>query len=342
MRSHSLHGALWGSTTMKTPVAFLIFNRPDVTRVVFEAIAQAKPRTLLVVADGPRGDRPGEAEKCALTRAIIDDVNWECDVLTNYSAVNMGCGQRVSSGITWVFEQVQEAIILEDDCVPHPSFFPFCEALLAKYRDDPRVMMISGDCFLPDGYRPQYSYFFNRNMGMWGWATWCRAWQHQDLSLRRWPKLRETDWLEKTLQDRVAARAWKPIFDKAHEGRVDTWDFHWTFSMWSQDGLCASPCVNLVSNVGFGPEATHTKGSKNSLAALPVEEMVFPLRHPPSVLHDRKADRAVFRKAFAPQMLPPPQPLLQRMQKTFWAGLPRPVKQLLAKVGIVNGHGGLP
>ncbi len=326
---------------MNTPIAFLIFNRPEVTRVVFAAIARAKPEKLLVVADGPRTDRPGEAEKCTLTRAIIDQVNWECDVQTNYSPVNLGCGRRVSTGISWVFEQVQEAIILEDDCVPHPSFFPFCEELLARYRDNKRVTMISGDCFLPSDYRTVYSYFFNRNMGMWGWATWCRAWQHHDVFLRRWPELRETDWLRDVLKDPVAARAWKPIFDKAHAGRVDTWDFHWTFSMWSHDGLCASPGVNLVSNIGFGPDATHTKMDKSSLSALPVEEMVFPLRHPPSVSHDHEADRAVFRRAFGPQMPATPSPLLHRIQRRFWAGLPRPVRQLLERVGIVNGAGGL-
>jgi hypothetical protein len=129
---------------LKTPVALIIFKRPDTTERVFETIRQAKPPKLLVVADGPRTDQPGEAEKCAATRAIIDRVDWDCEVLKNYSDSNLGCGLRPATGISWVFEQVEEAIVLEDDCVPHPTFFRFCEELLEYYRHDERIMSISG------------------------------------------------------------------------------------------------------------------------------------------------------------------------------------------------------
>ena len=119
---------------LNTPVAFLIFNRPHTTQRVFAEIAKARPPKLLVVADGPRNDRPGEAELCAQTRAIIDQVDWDCEVLTHYADKNMGCKKRIASGIDWVFTQVEEAIILEDDCLPEASFFQFCEENLAPAR----------------------------------------------------------------------------------------------------------------------------------------------------------------------------------------------------------------
>jgi hypothetical protein len=160
---------------VNTPIAFFIFNRPDTTARVFEAIRQAQPSKLLVVADGPRSTRPGEAEKCAATRAIIDQVDWECEVLTNYSDVNLGCRHRVSSGLDWVFEQVEEAIILEDDCLPHPTFFRFCEELLEWYRHDHRIVAISGDNFQNGHQSGEFSYYFSRYVHIWGWATWRRG-----------------------------------------------------------------------------------------------------------------------------------------------------------------------
>ena len=152
---------------LTTPVVFIIFNRPDTTAKVFEAIRQAKPPKLLVIADGARIDKPGEAEKCAAARAIINQVDWQCEVLTNYSNVNLGCRKRVSSGLDWVFEQVEEAIVLEDDCLPHPSFFQYCQELLEKYRDDERIMMISGDNFQFGNETTEYSYYFSRYGHCW-------------------------------------------------------------------------------------------------------------------------------------------------------------------------------
>src|SRR5665648_587346 len=163
---------------LKTPVAFIIFNRPETTRRVFAEIAKARPTKLLVIADGPRATHPDDAEKCAVVRAIIDGVDWDCEVLKNYSDVNLGCKRRVSSGLDWVFDTVEEAIILEDDCLPHPTFFRFCEEMLAKYRDDKRIAMISGDNFQFGKKRTEYSYYFSRYTHIWGWASWRRAWDN--------------------------------------------------------------------------------------------------------------------------------------------------------------------
>ena len=176
---------------MKTPVAFIIFNRPDTTKRVFEAIRQAKPPKLFVIADGSRSDRLGEAEKCAATRAIIDGVDWECEILTNYSDVNLGCKIRVSSGLDWVFSEVEEAIILEDDCLPHPSFFAFCEELLEKYRNDSRIMQICGSNVLKDQVNIDDSYYFSKYGPIWGWASWRRAWQEYDVDMKLWAEVKK-------------------------------------------------------------------------------------------------------------------------------------------------------
>ncbi|WP_170190187.1 glycosyltransferase, partial [Geitlerinema sp. P-1104] len=274
--------------TLQTPVILLIFNRPDTTRQVFEAIRQAQPPQLLVIADGPRPERPGEADQCAAARSIIDRVDWDCQVFKHYSDSNLGCRQRVSSGLTWAFNTVEEAIVLEDDCLPHPSFFRFCQELLEKYRDEPRVMSISGDNFQFGQRRTPYSYYFSRYNHIWGWASWRRAWQQYDLSMKAWPKLRSSDWLQNKLQHPQVAQYWSRIFDMAYQG-FDTWDYAWLFACWYHEGLIALPEVNLVSNIGFNDQATHTK-AKSPFANMPTQELEFPLRHPVTLNAEIQAD----------------------------------------------------
>ncbi len=277
---------------LSTPVAFFIFNRPEPTRRVFAEISRARPRRLLVVADGPRNE--SEAERCAETRAIVSEINWDCEVLTNFSDANMGCKRRVSSGINWVFEQAEAAIILEDDCIPHPSFFPYCEELLARYADDERVPMICGSSFHHERVVTSDSYYFSRFGHIWGWASWRRAWKNYDVTIRRWPALRETSWLLDILGDAVAANYWRDVFDKTHAGEIDTWDYQWFFSWWSQNGLAVIPSVNLISNVGFGDDATHTHTAVNTMAHRPTAEMTFPLRHPTDMVRNRETDLYAF------------------------------------------------
>ncbi|GCL47360.1 glycosyltransferase family 2 protein [Microcystis aeruginosa] len=283
---------------LTTPVAFLIFNRPDTTARVFEAIRQAKPPKLLVVADGPRPDRPDDIEKCKAARAIIEGVDWDCEVLTNYSEVNLGCGKRPATGITWVFEQVEEAIIFEDDCLPHPTFFRFCEELLSYYRHDERIMVISGNNFQFGRSRTDYSYYFSRYNHIWGWASWRRAWKYFDYDLKLWPKIRKENWLTSILENRKVVKYWTKNFQRTYEGDPTVWDYRWTFACWIQNGLTILPNVNLVSNIGFGEDATHTIGSKSRVANLPVKEMNFPLKHPLFLLRHVEADYLTYRNLF--------------------------------------------
>jgi hypothetical protein len=274
---------------MQTPVAFIIFNRPDTTSRVFEAIRQAKPPLLLVIADGARSSKPGEAAKCAATRAIIDRVDWDCEVRTNYSDVNLGCGKRVSSGLDWVFQEVEEAIILEDDCLPHFTFFQFCEELLAYYRNDTRIMAISGNNFQRGKKYSDDSYYFSRYNHVWGWASWRRAWQHYDFTISKWPQVRDEGWLNSVLEDRHSIRDWSIEFEQMYKGEKDTWDYQWTFACWIQNGLTILPEVNLISNIGFNADATHT--TKDSpFANQALGSIDFPLSHPSFILRNTKAD----------------------------------------------------
>ena len=282
----------------------MVFNRPRLTEVVFSAIAKVQPRQLLIVADGPREDVPDDADKCARVRAIVERIDWPCEVLRNYSETNLGCKRRISTGLDWVFETVEEAIILEDDCLPDPAFFSFCEQLLDRYRYDERVLMISGDNFQFGRKVTSYSYYFSRYTHIWGWASWGRAWEHYDVEMGLWPLLRGTGWLVDALGDTEEARYWENIFERTHKGLVNTWDYQWVFACWSQNGLSIMPAVNLVSNIGFGRDAVHTTGSDSPMSNLPVEELRFPLQHPPYVVPSVAADRFTFASVLTPRRGP--------------------------------------
>jgi len=310
----------------------MIFNRPDLTEHVFAAIAEARPRKLLVIADGPRPERAGEAEKCAAARAIVERVDWECDVLKNYSDINMGCARRPATGLRWVFEQVEEAIILEDDCVPHPTFFPFCEELLEKYRNDKRVMHISGNNFFFRQESMPFSYFFSRYCLSWGWATWRRAFQYYDPEIKLWPSVRNNSWLLDILGDPRAVDHWKNVYDLtlASMDNVNTWDFQWVFACWVQGGLSILPSANLVSNIGFRGDATHTKRMEDKCANFATTEMIFPLTHPACMMRDREIDELIFNQVVLP---PQPQPnLYARLRQKCAATLPTPLRKSISSL----------
>jgi hypothetical protein len=282
-----------------TPIVFLIFNRPDTTKVVFEAIRKARPKKLLVVADGWRKDRPNDYSRCQKAREIVDTVDWDCEVLRNYSDVNLGCKIRVSSGLSWVFEQVEEAIILEDDCVPDLSFFQFCEELLERYRYDERVMAISGDNFQFGDQRTAASYYFSRYPHCWGWATWRRAWQLYDVEMSLWPEIRDGGWMRDLFPDYFERQYWRRIFERTYLNRIDSWAFRWTFACWMSNGLAVLPQVNLVSNIGFAQVATHTKGSQNRFSNMPAHTIQFPLVHPKHLIRDTQADARTYQAMYS-------------------------------------------
>lgn len=278
-----------------TPVAFLIFNRPDLTQKVFEVIRKAKPKTLLVVADGPRFSE--EAEKCKAARAIVEQVDWDCKLLTNYSDANLGCRRRVSSGLDWVFSQVESAIILEDDCLPHPSFFAFCDTLLSRYWNDERVWVISGDNFQDGQWRGDGSYYFSRYNHCWGWATWRRAWKYYDGDLKGWADLKASELLSSIFEDPLECQYWSQIWETLYtKNQPDTWDYQWTFTCMSNGGLTILPNINLVSNIGFRTDGTHTR-NESSQANIPVAD-IGEIKHPSFVIRDSVADLYTFNHVF--------------------------------------------
>lgn len=260
------------------PVIFTIFDQFDRSMQVFETIRAAKPTQLLVIADGPRTDRPGEAERCAATRTIIDRVDWDCEVHTNFSETNMGARARISSGITWAFELVEKAIILEHDCVPSPSFFHYCAELLDRYENDERVMMIGGQNRLFGRADTSDSYYFSRYPHIWGWATWRRAWAKYDFKMTQWPEIRDRKLFDQYWSRMIDRYFWECAFQFTYDGKIDTWDYQWLYSIWANSGLCITPARNLVRNVGFHPDALHTTSCVYS--SLDAEELELPLTHP--------------------------------------------------------------
>jgi len=220
---------------------------------------------------------------------MVDRVDWDCEIRKNYSEVNLGCKKRLSSGLDWVFSEVKEAIILEDDCRPHPTFFRFCEELLQKYRDDDRIGHIGGVNFQFGRKRGPYSYYFSRYPHIWGWASWRRAWKGYDPSLTVWPKAKEEKRLRHFLGDRSLVGYWTRIFEKVYQQQIDTWDYQWVFHCWTQNRLAVIPNVNLISNLGFDTNATHTT-RRSKFNSMKTETMEFPLFHPPDIMRDASAD----------------------------------------------------
>lgn len=284
---------------MRTPILFLVFNRPDTTRDVFQAIRAARPPRLYIAADGARPDRSGERERSEEVRRTATAVDWPCEVRTLFRDRNLGCKLAVSGGISWFFEQEEEGIILEDDVLPDASFFPFCEELLDRYRFNPEIMMVSGDYFRGVDPGARASYFFSRYTHIWGWASWRRAWSRYDRDMKQWPALRNTDFLARVCDgDPGCSRHWTAAFDAVHAGQIDTWDYQWLFCSFVNSGLSVLPTRNLVRNIGFTGEATHTTDAAAWVGRLPVHSMDFPLRHPEGIKRDAASDRWVERNVF--------------------------------------------
>ena len=283
-------------TKITTPVALFIFNRPDTTKIVFEEIRKAEPDRFIVIADGPRRNVERDLELCKLTREITENVDWNCKVTRDYAVENYGLRKRVSSGLTQMFNSVDEAIILEDDCVPHQSFFPFCQELLERYRNEEKVMMISGNNFLGEFGQKEYSYHFSSFNHIWGWATWKRAWNLYDEQMNDWNDLKEGDFLINILQYDVSVKYYRTIFQEVYEDKINSWAYRWLYSMLRKDGLSIVPSKNLVTNLGFGNHATNTKGPGKRSLVYSSNEIVFPLIHPQNIERDEELDKILTMK----------------------------------------------
>jgi hypothetical protein len=284
-----VNGGTDNQGTIMPPLVYVIFNRPDLTRISFDLVRKARPEVMYVAADAPRPDRPGEDRLTREARRIADEIDWDCDVRRYYAEENMGCGRRISSVITAALEDFESVIVLEDDCIPDPSFFAFCEQLLDRFRDDQRIMAISGDNFQKGRRRTDASYYFSKYPHCWGWATWRRAWQHFSLEIPQWPEFRDSGGLHAYCDSPGELEHWTWQFDQVHQGNIDTWAFPWMLCCWLQHGLTVLPSVNLVSNLGFRADGTHTL-QKSPFAELPTESIDFK-KHPSTVYRHAEADR---------------------------------------------------
>ena len=274
---------------METPILFIIYNRPEPTREVFASIRAMKPKRLFIAADGPRSAQQGEVGCCLAARRVTENIDWPCEIFRKYEEKNLGCRVGVSSAINWFFDNVEQGIILEDDCLPSRSFFYFCEELLARYADEERAMMISGNNFIPDPIAAKFSYRFSNYAHIWGWATWRRAWQKYDQRMVSYPQFKKENLISNICSNKKEATYWVKLFDRVYDGKIDTWDAQWQYSIFKENGWCVVPKVNLVSNIGFGADATHTKIA-TAHSRLPILEM-GQLAHPPNIARDVEADR---------------------------------------------------
>lgn len=282
----------------RTPVVFFVYNRMSTTARVFEAIAAAQPSTLLIVADGPHPDRPDDARKCQEIRDLVTKPTWPCTVHLNLADTNLGFKKRIASGLQWAFELAEEAIVIEDDTLPAPDFFPFCDEMLARYRDDARVMMVTGCNFQFGRRRGDASYYFAHGVGTWGWASWRRAMQHFDPDLSTWGPEAGAEVLGRIWPIQEIADYWRDRINEAARGDVDAWDYQWAYSMWREGGLQLAPNSNLVTYIGCVSDTAHTTDPTAPFCNVPSKPLDAPLVHPADVQRNLAADLFEFYRTF--------------------------------------------
>lgn len=284
-------------SAFKTPILFLVFNRPESTNQVFKKIREAKPSRLYVAGDGARDTISNEQDKIQKVREIATKVDWPCKLHTLFRDRNLGCKKAVSEAITWFFENEKQGIILEDDCLPHLDFFNFCDDLLNRYADDERVSVITGNNFQTGNIRGDASYYFSKYNHCWGWASWRRAWQYYEGELNFWKEWSKSETWRKHTPNKIERNYWNNVFNLVHAKKVDSWAYPWTASVWHINGLTVTPNVNLVSNIGFGNDGTHTKSEQSKFSKISVKSLGT-LRHPSFIKRDFDADTYAFDNHF--------------------------------------------
>lgn len=234
------------------PVLLVTFNRPDTTKSVFEKLKELRPPKIYIYSDAPRIGNSLDQIRVEETRAIFKEINWDCEVYTSYQVKNLGCGRGVSHAINWVFEQEEMAIILEDDCVPHLSFFTFCQEMLLKYKEEERIMHIAGTRWNEEYNINDVDFFFSKIGHVWGWATWKRAWMKYDFQMHTWEGYKANGISNKLFNNRKIAKYWDGAFEYVYQQEEKhTWDYQWQFMLFANNGLAIVPKVNLISNIGI-------------------------------------------------------------------------------------------
>ncbi len=283
----------------KTPILLIIFNRPETTQRVFDIVKEYKPKMLFIAADGPRKSKIGEDVKCNEARKITENIDWPCKVKRLYQRNNLGCGVGPYKAISWFFKNVKEGIILEDDCLPDISFFQFCSEMLAKYRNIERIMHIGGNNFQKPYQQNAYTYYFSKYPQSWGWATWRRAWEHYDFEMKDWPIVKKLKKFDIVFNSYMEKKYWHTIFDfNFYFKNKDIWDYQWVYAIWKNSGMAIIPDINLVKNIGFNSNATHTTNILAIAKNLTLNKMRFPLKHPKSISVDKLKDAYLFKNGY--------------------------------------------
>ena len=302
---------------LSTPILLLAFNRPLLTKKVFSKIREVKPKKLYIAIDGPRNNHKSDIENIKKVKDVCNNIDWDCKVFYLNRDFNLGCKISVSGAIDWFFEQETKGIILEDDCLPNIDFFSYCEELLEVYENNDKIQMITGDNFQDGIVRGNGSYYFSKLTHVWGWATWKRAWDNYDVKMSFWPEFKHSNEFNKIFEIEIAANYFRSIFDSVYNGKIDTWDYQWNACVWYNNGLSVTPNKNLVTNIGFGPDATHTtdinekkKGSRSS-------HSILPLKHLDSIIRDTKADEYVFFNSF------------RGSEMTIWKKIKKKIKSII-------------
>ena len=290
---------------MNKAVLLIIFNRFDTAKKVLEAIREVKPPRLYFAADGPRKNKKGEYKKCMKAREIIKYVDWECEIKTLFREENLGCGKAVSGAIDWFFENEEDGIILEDDCLPNKSFFYYCEELLNYYKDNEKIMHI-GSNHMGQPYS-EYTYNFTSIARCWGWASWRRAWKHFDYTLKRYDYKDIENKIDLIYKDKNMQHYWKSITLCMMNLGIDIWDYQWVISIIVNDGFCIDPNINLVSNIGFNREGTHTFDSDDKHANLPtftIEKIIHPNKIERNMSIDEKILHEWYEVKYLEELIP--------------------------------------
>ena len=281
----------------KSAVLFILFNRPDSTKRVFEQIKLAKPERLYIAADGPRENFPDDVRLCIQAREILNETDWGCEVKTLLREENLGCKYGVSAAINWFFEQEEEGIILEDDCLPANSFFKFCDTLLDKYRHDTRIRHITG-CNLQLGKKwGDTSYYFSNRTHVWGWASWRRVWDDYDITLGKYNGDEVKGMMQNIYPDELVAERWANIFKQVKAGKINSWAYPLDFANFFNNGLVIIPNENLISNIGFSTGATHTIEQESVYANIPLME-IGEITHPVFMIPQKQADLCIINRDF--------------------------------------------
>jgi len=282
-----------------SPILLIVFNRPSHARAVFEKVRQTRPARLYVAVDGPRKHRPEDAALVQETIGIYDNIDWPCEVRRLIRKENLGCKMAVSSAISWFFENEERGIILEDDCLPDASFFPYCDHLLEKYQDTDSIMHINGVNFQDGNWRGSGTYYFSKICHVWGWASWRRAWQKYDINMSGLEEFFSQKLYLSVLNYKDSLQYWQPSFLRTKEGLIDTWDYQWVFSVWKNNGMSITPNVNLISNIGFDEMATHTQKHDPRVSKKPLTALKGEIKDPLLMIPDYDGDQYSFDKLFS-------------------------------------------